>query len=120
MILTPITHENKDHKYFLGVDSCLYTKMPGPFGNEEWYICTPDGIPSHVVALSEVTIAKPKSKLIGNKNAAKKPEDKLTAVLHMRLHPQAKERWQNAADKAGIPLSRFVFDLVESGLKSPQ
>lgn len=44
----------------------------------------------------------------GNKNAAKNPEDKSSAYLHIRCMPDDKNKWTKAAQADDLKLSEWI------------
>ncbi len=50
----------------------------------------------------------------GNQNAAKDDDDGLTAVLHLRVHPDEKAAWNKLARKDGKRLAAWVREKLNA------
>ncbi len=55
----------------------------------------------------------------GNKFAAKAPEDLAAERLHIRVTPERKERWQSAADAAGLSLTDWATGALDTAAGFP-
>jgi predicted HicB family RNase H-like nuclease len=45
---------------------------------------------------------------VGNKSASKPVEQKATKILHQRISPERKARWEHQAEREGVTLTAWV------------